>query len=126
MICFPPSDLQRAYNVRRGGGDQDHISSFIDSSSALDEPLFGSDLLPPGHLRRFRGYRRSPGGLEEVAFLAFLVIFMLHWCLSFTCFLPCKVLAFLCFCSNFEKWNLRLCPLLGDDSPYQWPSSFFC
>ncbi|KAJ0962661.1 hypothetical protein J5N97_027783 [Dioscorea zingiberensis] len=56
---------ERAYNARRGV-DQDHISSFMDSSLGLDEPLFGSDLLPPGHLRRFRGYRRSPGGLEEI------------------------------------------------------------
>ncbi|KAH7658413.1 Zinc finger RING/FYVE/PHD-type protein [Dioscorea alata] len=70
VVARPRADSERVhrertYNARRGG-DQDHISSFIDSSSALDEPLFGSDLLPPGHLRRFRGYRRSPGGLEEI------------------------------------------------------------
>ncbi|KAJ0981637.1 hypothetical protein J5N97_009892 [Dioscorea zingiberensis] len=54
-------------NNARRGGDQDQVSSFMDSSLGLDEPLFGSDLIPPGHLPRFRGYRRSPGGLEEDA-----------------------------------------------------------
>ncbi len=28
-------------------------------------PFFGADLLPSGRLRRMRGYRHSPVGLEE-------------------------------------------------------------
>ncbi|KAL5220398.1 hypothetical protein ABZP36_025111 [Zizania latifolia] len=47
-------------------------SSFMDSPpppppppSYLDAPFFGAELLPSGRLRRMRGYRHSPGGLEE-------------------------------------------------------------
>uniref|UniRef100_J3L343 RING-type E3 ubiquitin transferase n=2 Tax=Oryza brachyantha TaxID=4533 RepID=J3L343_ORYBR len=46
-------------------------SSFMDSPPPpphhhLDAaPFFGADLLPSGRLRRMRGYRHSPGGLEE-------------------------------------------------------------
>lgn len=31
----------------------------------LDGPFFGADLIPSGRLRRMRGYRHSPGDLEE-------------------------------------------------------------
>ena len=42
-------------------------SSFMDSPPPphLDAPFFGADLIPSGRLRRMRGYRHSPGGLEE-------------------------------------------------------------
>uniref|UniRef100_A0A0E0JMR0 RING-type E3 ubiquitin transferase n=1 Tax=Oryza punctata TaxID=4537 RepID=A0A0E0JMR0_ORYPU len=43
-------------------------SSFMDSPPPphLDvAPFFGADLLPSGRLRRMRGYRHSPVGLEE-------------------------------------------------------------
>jgi hypothetical protein len=46
---------------------QEQISSpFMDSPPPhLDAPFFGADLIPSGRLRRMRGYRYSPGGLEE-------------------------------------------------------------
>jgi hypothetical protein len=49
---------------------QDQISSsFMESPPPplphLDGPFFGSDLLPSARLRRMRGYRPTPGGLEE-------------------------------------------------------------
>jgi hypothetical protein len=44
-------------------------SSFMESPPPplphLDGPFFGADLLPSARLRRMRGYRPSPGGLEE-------------------------------------------------------------
>ncbi|KAL5226573.1 hypothetical protein ABZP36_014838 [Zizania latifolia] len=42
-------------------------SSFMDSPPPphLDAPFFGAELLPSGRLRRMRGYRHSPGSLEE-------------------------------------------------------------
>lgn len=42
-------------------------SSFMDSPPPphLDGPFFGADFIPSGRLRRMRGYRHSPGGLEE-------------------------------------------------------------
>ncbi|XP_062206582.1 probable E3 ubiquitin-protein ligase HIP1 [Phragmites australis] len=46
-------------------------SSFMDSPPPpppphhFDAPFFGADLIPSGLLRRMRGYRHSPGGLEE-------------------------------------------------------------
>jgi hypothetical protein len=46
-------------------------SSFMESPPPplplphLDGPFFGADLLPSARLRRMRGYRPAPGGLEE-------------------------------------------------------------
>ncbi|KAG8077614.1 hypothetical protein GUJ93_ZPchr0007g3910 [Zizania palustris] len=46
-------------------------SSFMDSPPPpppppyFDAPFFGAELLPSGRLRRMRGYRHSPSGLEE-------------------------------------------------------------
>jgi hypothetical protein len=42
-------------------------SSFMGSPPPphLEAPFFGADLIPSGRLRRMRGHRHSPGGLDE-------------------------------------------------------------
>uniref|UniRef100_A0ACD5VS54 Uncharacterized protein n=1 Tax=Avena sativa TaxID=4498 RepID=A0ACD5VS54_AVESA len=55
---------------RRATMQEQISSSFTESPPPpplphLDGPFFGADLLPSARLRRMRGYRPSPGGLEE-------------------------------------------------------------
>ncbi|KAF7023366.1 hypothetical protein CFC21_035894 [Triticum aestivum] len=55
---------------RRASMQEQMSSSFMESPPPpplhhLDGPFFGADLLPSARLRRMRGYRPSPGGLEE-------------------------------------------------------------
>ncbi|KAF7030307.1 hypothetical protein CFC21_041875 [Triticum aestivum] len=55
---------------RRASMQEQISSSFMESPpppppAHLDGPFFGADLLPSARLRRMRGYRPSPGGLEE-------------------------------------------------------------
>ncbi|CAM0882219.1 unnamed protein product [Alopecurus aequalis] len=54
---------------RRATMQEQISSSFMESPPPplphLDGPFFGADLLPSARLRRMRGYRPSPGGLEE-------------------------------------------------------------
>lgn len=56
---------------RRTSMQEQISSSFMESPPPpplpqhMDGPFFGADLLPSARLRRMRGYRPSPGGLEE-------------------------------------------------------------
>lgn len=61
------SPEQRPCLSRRVTVQEQISSSFMDSPPPphLDAPLFGADLIPSGRLRRMRGWRHSPGGLEE-------------------------------------------------------------
>jgi len=61
------SPEQRPCLSRRASVQEQISSSFMDSPPPphLDAPFFGADLIPSGRLRRMRGYRHSPGGLEE-------------------------------------------------------------
>nr|XP_010906978.1 uncharacterized protein LOC105033766 [Elaeis guineensis] len=52
---------ERAFIARRGS-NQEQISSFMDSPANPETP----ELPPSGHFRHLRGYRRSPGGIEEI------------------------------------------------------------
>lgn len=71
MFCrideLSPEHVQRPYLSRRATVQEQISSSFMDSPPPphLDAPFFGADLIPSGRLRRMRGYRHSPGGLEE-------------------------------------------------------------
>ncbi|KAL6614688.1 hypothetical protein ACP70R_036958 [Stipagrostis hirtigluma subsp. patula] len=59
---------ERPCSSRRVTVQEQMSSSFMDSPPPphhLDAPFFGADLIPSGRLRRMRGYRHSPGGLEE-------------------------------------------------------------
>ncbi|CAL4948011.1 unnamed protein product [Urochloa decumbens] len=61
-------ERERPCLSRRAATVQEQISSsFMDSPPPphLDAPFFGADIIPSGRLRRLRGYRHSPGGLEE-------------------------------------------------------------
>ncbi|XP_066309444.1 probable E3 ubiquitin-protein ligase HIP1 [Miscanthus floridulus] len=60
-------DRERPCLSRRASVQEQISSSFMDSPPPphLDAPFFGADLIPSGRLRRMRGYRHSPGGLEE-------------------------------------------------------------
>ncbi|RLN21667.1 uncharacterized protein C2845_PM07G19540 [Panicum miliaceum] len=61
------SHRERPCLSRRATVQEQISSSFMDSPPPphLDAPFFGADLIPSGRLRRMRGYRHSPGGLEE-------------------------------------------------------------
>lgn len=60
------SRRERMCLSRRVAVQEQMTSSFMDSPpSHLEAPFFGADLIPSGRLRRMRGYRHSPGGLEE-------------------------------------------------------------
>jgi len=61
------SPEQRPCLSRRATVQEQISSSFMDSPPPphLDAPFFGADLIPSARLRRMRGYRHSPGGLEE-------------------------------------------------------------
>lgn len=61
------SHLQRPCLSRRSAMQEQVSSSFMESPPPphLDGPFFGAELLPSARLRRMRGYRPSPGGLEE-------------------------------------------------------------
>ncbi|KAF8696089.1 hypothetical protein HU200_036979 [Digitaria exilis] len=61
------SDRERPCLSRRATVPEQMSSSFMDSPPPphLDGPFFGADFIPSGRLRRMRGYRHSPGGLEE-------------------------------------------------------------
>ncbi|AQK97634.1 putative E3 ubiquitin-protein ligase HIP1 [Zea mays] len=60
------SHRERPCMSRRATVQEQISSPFMDSPPPhLDAPFFGADLIPSGRLRRMRGYRYSPGGLEE-------------------------------------------------------------
>ncbi|GJM93498.1 hypothetical protein PR202_ga10060 [Eleusine coracana subsp. coracana] len=61
------SHRERPCLSRRVTVQEQMTSSFMDSPPPphLEVPFFGADLIPSGRLRRMRGYRHSPGGLEE-------------------------------------------------------------
>ncbi|CAO2166015.1 unnamed protein product [Urochloa humidicola] len=61
------SHRERPCLSRRATVQEQISSSFMESPPPphLDGPFFGADIIPSGRLRRLRGYRHSPGGLEE-------------------------------------------------------------
>ncbi|GJN18010.1 hypothetical protein PR202_gb05122 [Eleusine coracana subsp. coracana] len=62
------SHRERPCLSRRVTVQEQMTSSFMDSPPPpphLEAPFFGADLIPSSRLRRMRGYRHSPGGLEE-------------------------------------------------------------
>lgn len=71
----------------------------MDSPTNLETP----ELLPSGHFRHLRGYRRSPGGIEEV-------IFAPHVCYGL-CLRGSK----LHFCFKVNSYWSFLKPCFGDD-----------
>ncbi|XP_051225533.1 uncharacterized protein [Lolium perenne] len=66
-----PPHRERPCLSRRASMQEQISSSFMESPPPplplphLDGPFFGADLLPSARLRRMRGYRPAPGGLEE-------------------------------------------------------------
>ncbi|KQK09281.1 uncharacterized protein LOC100824389 [Brachypodium distachyon] len=63
----PHMHRERPCLSRRSAMQEQVSSSFMESPPPphLDGPFFGAELLPSARLRRMRGYRPSPGGLEE-------------------------------------------------------------
>ncbi|XP_062218371.1 E3 ubiquitin-protein ligase MBR2-like [Phragmites australis] len=60
------SHRERPCLSRRVTVQEQISSSFMDSPPPhIDSPFFGAELIPSGRHRRMRGYRHSPGGLEE-------------------------------------------------------------